>query len=341
MAKQYTADKVKIPDMFWHSLEKLGVSRQDIARHTHLPASILLGHSAPDTEQFFSLWQSLPQLANDPAVGFLFSQTVHTTQLPPELFAASLASHYRDALQRLARYKSLCAPEIISIEEADGQCTVRIEWINTRNAIPDALVDTTFHFILGLGCANTGQPIQPDAVLLTRQPPSNANYLENYYRCKPRFEQPHNAIVLNSRLLDLPFETYNRALSEMILPNLDAELDKHNSQVLFSDQVKWVIEQFLCSGKTSITTVASELNVSVRTLQRRITSEGFTYKALLNQVRLEVAKQHLTNPDLSLNEISALLGYEDPNSFHRAFKTLANKTPCDWRDSHSNHSTPM
>ena len=105
-----------------------------------------------------------------------------------------------------------------------------------------------------------------------------------------------------------------------------------------SHQVKWVIEQHLSAGSPQIALVAKELGVSVRTLQRRITNEGHTFKELLNQVRLNVAKRYLSDSDMSLHEISVLLGYDDQNSFYRAFKSMEGDTPSGWRENNRSAS---
>ena len=337
--KQYTADRVKTPDLFWRGLERLGVSRQVLARQTRLPTAVLLNQASPTTEQFFAIWEALPLLTNNPAIGFEFANSMQTSQLPPELFAASLAKDYRDALHRVARFKSLCAPEIIAINEHKGKCSIEIVWLHSKNPIPDALVDTTFHFLLALGKENTARDFRVDAVQLIRNP-SNVKYLQDYYGCKPKFRCTRNAITLDSSILDTPFETYNQALSDMILPQLENELAEKTSERLYSNQVKWVIEQFLSSGSSKITLVAKELGVSVRTLQRKITDEGNTYKGLLNQVRLNTAKKYLSDSAMSLNEIAALLGYEDQNSFYRAFKVLEGDTPSHWRENQVFPITP-
>ena len=331
--KQYTADRVKTPDMFWLGIEKLGISRQAVARYTRLPSAVLLNQVSPTTDQFFSIWESLPLLSENPAIGFEFAKSVQTSQLPPELFAASLAKDYRDALYRISRFKSLCAPEVITIKESKGKGTIEIEWLHTKKPIPDALVDTTFCFLLSLGKVNTGLDFCVDSVQLTRGQ-SKSQYLQDFYGCKPQFRCKKNVVTLDSSILDTPFETYNQALSDMIIPQLEKEMADNSSTQQYSNQVKWVIEQFLASGISKITLVARELGVSVRTLQRRITDEGHTYKELLNQVRLRVAKKYLTDSTMSLNEIAALLGYEDQNSFYRAFKVMEGATPSSWRDSH-------
>lgn len=120
----------------------------------------------------------------------------------------------------------------------------------------------------------------------------------------------------------------------MLLPQLETQLDATATSDQYSNQVRWVIERLISSGSPPIDQIAKELGISVRTLQRKMNSEGHTYKELLNQVRLDLAKSYLCETEMSLNEVAALLGYEDNNSFYRAFKALEGRPPSIWRDTH-------
>ena len=73
--------------------------------------------------------------------------------------------------------------------------------------------------------------------------------------------------------------------------------------------------------------IASQLGVSTRTLQRRLQDEGQSFQGLLNQTREKLASHYLTHSSLSGAEISFLLGFEDPNSFFRAFHQWTGATP--------------
>ncbi|MEM7443942.1 MAG: helix-turn-helix transcriptional regulator, partial [Pseudomonadota bacterium] len=73
--------------------------------------------------------------------------------------------------------------------------------------------------------------------------------------------------------------------------------------------------------------VAGRLAISARTLQRRLSEEGTSFQQELNGIREELARHYLTNSHYSSAEISFLLGYDDPNSFIRAFHAWTGQTP--------------
>ena len=85
---------------------------------------------------------------------------------------------------------------------------------------------------------------------------------------------------------------------------------------------------------SQISEIARELAVSTRTLPRRIAEEGGNFRQLLMEARRELAHRYLSQPTLTLSETACLLGFEDPNSFYRAFRDWEGITPGEWRSRH-------
>ena len=90
-------------------------------------------------------------------------------------------------------------------------------------------------------------------------------------------------------------------------------------------------ERLLAGSRPDLPMVAKELGISERTLQRRITDEGTSFRQLLNETRHEFVRQYLGNASVEITEAAFLVGYEDPNSFYRAFRSWEGKTPAEWR----------
>jgi AraC-like DNA-binding protein len=76
------------------------------------------------------------------------------------------------------------------------------------------------------------------------------------------------------------------------------------------------------------------LRLSVRTLQRRLTDAGITFQQLVEDTRRELAHHYLKQGTVELNETAYLLGYEDANSFFRAFHLWEGTSPGEWRTQH-------
>jgi AraC-like DNA-binding protein len=78
------------------------------------------------------------------------------------------------------------------------------------------------------------------------------------------------------------------------------------------------------------------LRLSTRTLQRQLTSLRVTFQQLLQEARQELGHYYLTDQSLELTEIAYLLGFEDANSFFRAFQRREGVSPYRWRCRHVN-----
>jgi AraC-like DNA-binding protein len=97
------------------------------------------------------------------------------------------------------------------------------------------------------------------------------------------------------------------------------------------DDVRAALGGTISGHRPAITKVARSLGMSVRTLQRRLGERGTTYQNILDDVRRRSARDLLTVTDLGIGEIAFLLGFEEVNSFARAFHAWEGTTPARWR----------
>jgi len=146
-----------------------------------------------------------------------------------------------------------------------------------------------------------------------------------------RSERDEMPLVLHATDLDRPFLTYNAELLDMLNPQLERALEERRAQGSISEQVKWILKRLLAGSRPEIAAVARELGLSDRTLQRRIIDDGATFRRLLLEARQELAREYLNRPEIEVTEVAFLLGYEDSNSFYRAFRAWEGTTPSQLR----------
>jgi AraC-like DNA-binding protein len=120
-----------------------------------------------------------------------------------------------------------------------------------------------------------------------------------------------------------------------VAPQLDAELSLLRAQNTLREQVKRILKRQLAGQRPGLEAVAAELRLSTRTLQRRLTAEGASFQGLMEEARRELARHYLLHSSLELNETAYLLGYEDANSFFRAFHQWEGASPGEWRTVHA------
>jgi AraC-like DNA-binding protein len=92
------------------------------------------------------------------------------------------------------------------------------------------------------------------------------------------------------------------------------------------------IQQKLTGRRPAVDDIARAMHMSSRTLQRRLQDAGSSYQRVLEEARHQLARRYLHNSVLELNEAAYLLGYEDSNSFVRAFRTWEGVPPARWRE---------
>jgi AraC-like DNA-binding protein len=110
-------------------------------------------------------------------------------------------------------------------------------------------------------------------------------------------------------------------------PELQKRLSELDKSAATADRVQEALLELLPSGQASIDPVSQRLGTSTRSLQRRLKQEGQSFQTLLNSTREGLARHYLRTSDISGAEISFLLGFEDPNSFYRAFRDWTGETP--------------
>ncbi|NUU76860.1 AraC family transcriptional regulator [Paenibacillus xylanilyticus] len=328
--KPHPNERIKIAPGFWAGLEQLGIDAHDVARQAQLPLKKITNITV-NTDEYFAIWQAYSDLIGDTAEGIIKLATVfETAHYPPSVLATYHARDYRDALHRMARYKQMCPPESLRITEEKEHCTIELEWKNTSQSGPPVLVGITLVFLLELGRRGTGQPLNAKQVEFSHAM-GDLKTLEEYFGCNIRIGAPSNRLILHQRDVDRPFITYNEELLEILTPVLDRSLDEQQRSPSMTDAVVWILKRSLTRGRPDIHIVAKELGVSHRTLQRRLTEENTSFKQLLTLARHEQAREYLSDPSLDIKEVAFLVGYEDQNSFYRAFRGWEGETPSNWR----------
>ncbi|KMM59955.1 AraC family transcriptional regulator [Bacillus glycinifermentans] len=326
--------RIKIPAGFWAGLRQLGIAAHDVVRKAQLPLTIVT-EPVVTAAQYFAIWQAYSDLIDDTAKGIIKLTTAFdTAHYPPPVLATYHARDYRDALKRMARYKQLCPPESLRMTEEGEHCTIELEWLDSGQSGPPMLVGITLAFLLELGRRGTGQPLTARLVEFSH-PMGDVEALKAYFGCRIRIGTNCNRLTLFRGDLDRPFVSYNEELLEILTPALDQSLDEQQRSLSITEMVKWIMKGSLTGGRPDIQTVASELGMSERTLQRRLTDEGTSFKHLLTQVRHEQALKYLADPSLDIKEVAFMIGYEDQNSFYRAFRLWEGDTPSNWRTEHS------
>jgi len=313
----------------WGSLERCGLAAAEIARRARLPLPVPGQAMTLTMEQAFAFWGAVRELSGNPAIGLEVARNIDLADAPPMILAPFHARDWRDALHRIARYKQMCSPERVRVREEGEECIVEVEFARPH-AERSTVVDLMFGAMMELGRRGTRERLCARRLELER-PAADVAAHEAYFGCAVRFGAPRDRLVLHRADLERPFASYNQELLEMLSPALERALADHQSRSTLSGQVKWLMKRHLATRRPDMRAIAKELALSERTLQRRLAEEGTRFQDVLTQARRELAREYLANGELEMADVAFLLGFDDQNSFFRAFRQWEGETPARWR----------
>jgi AraC-like DNA-binding protein len=194
------------------------------------------------------------------------------------------------------------------------------------------LVEEAFASFLQVARSLVGSGFKPSRVELAYPPPPYAAEYQRVFGCPVRFDQPANALVADNSWIARPLLTYDPLSHRQALEFLDIGMSREQEKVDLFESVERAVRKNMLSVP-SLATVAKQLNLSERTLRRRLSGSGVSYQALLDDVRKTRAIELLGNTALSIEQVALEVGFSDANNFRRAFKRWTDSAPGELRES--------
>lgn len=309
-------------------LADLGIRPADVLRVAGLPADLFTRDEALlPPRQYYALFEALDQLVGDRDLAVAIADKLSPEVFDPPIFAALCSPNLQVAAERIAVHKRLLGPLRLRVTaDADG-LDIEIIW-PPGDPVPAVLSRFEVAFWVALARLGTRTLVFPQRVVL---PTTQVDDLETW--CRARIERGDTTLVRFS-ILDAhrPFLTANAGMWDFFEPELRRRLNDLGDYASLSAKVRAALIELLPAGSGTTQGVAKHLGISTRTLQRRLGEEGATFQKVLADLREELAHHYLTQSSLSLTEIAFLLGYDNANSFHRAFNQWTGRTPLGVRE---------
>ncbi|MBK8972072.1 MAG: helix-turn-helix domain-containing protein [Hahellaceae bacterium] len=147
-----------------------------------------------------------------------------------------------------------------------------------------------------------------------------------------QFGQLYNRLVLHKESLALSLATSSRTTMQIFAAQLEKQVQDRLQQAEFSRTVRAMIKRELTAGRLhGVEEIANCLHISSRTLGRRLADEEQTFRALVNEVRLEHAEQLLRETHKPISLIARAAGFTNDSSFARAFSQRTGVSPSAFR----------
>jgi AraC-like DNA-binding protein len=281
--------------------------------------------------QIGKVWQRAGEITNDPSLGLDAAEVIFPGMYHTLSAAIYAAPNILTMLEYLSRYRRIFHPLSRMELQRDGRC-FRFHWGPKEPYVSHFGAEAVVAAFIGLCRQLGGADFAPSEIHIKRQlNPSAQRRYKAFYRAPLYCSQPENTLVFAPGPLEKPLLTSNSVIEKLSVQatrEYIATLDEED----ICNTVYCKIIEALPARAYGEEMIAQDLHLSVRTMQRRLKDAGTSYDRLLQDTRRELALNYIRNQDLSLQEISYLVGFTKPTNFTRAFKRWTGQTPGAYRE---------
>ena len=312
---------------FVEAFERLGYPVESVLSALHVNREQLLDPDALiPCEALGGLFAQMIGRRPLPNLGLRLAAETSIGAYPLLDYLAVTSDTVGQALQQLARYFQLLGtPVRLEVDEKPEDVLVRVQPLAPDPANGFGAEYTAALQALHLRRETDGRA-RFEYVAFTHQPDDVAE-AERILGCPVRPRSPGNVLAMTRETWQLPLRRRDPVLRAVLERHADDLAARRPVGHTIESEVRRVLTARLAHGDVGVESIARDLAMSVRTLQRRLTADGWTFEDLVDRVRRDLAERHLSESALSIAEIGYLLGYSEPAAFHRAFKRWTGSPP--------------
>jgi AraC-like DNA-binding protein len=316
------------------ALESYGVGYRPVLAEAGLdPDAVYNPSERITTVQFKKLWDIALRESGDPCFGLTCGAYIQPSSLHG-LGLSWIASHtLKEGLERVIRFQKILSTEsMLALRETDdGYCIYdTISQKDDPFGFPAAVYDSFVAIVFRICTIMMGPDIRPARVSLEHVAPACTERFTEFFGIPVEFSAKENAIE------------FSRNIAEQASASANPELTRINDQVVIDylnqfdkddivTKTRTYIIDHLPSGVPKQADIAADLNMSLRSLQRRLSQSGTSYSGVLQQVRQDMARHYLQTPGYQVLQVAYVLGFSDPGNFSRAFKRWTGLNPHQYR----------
>jgi AraC-like DNA-binding protein len=327
---------------YLRAAQDYGIEAEDALVQNDLPVGILDNSITRVTgTEFQRLIRWLVDACNDPLFGLKSGAYVQPGSYSIFGYMIMNCRSAREALHMTPMYESIVGDMgVTKLEQSGSRLAVR--WVcqyEDATIIPHMIDNVLYswtQFARYLADLPKGKPYR---VQLERSKP-NDQHLTTYqdmFGCDIEFNAKRNALIVDEEVLEIPLRQPDPGLLQSLTQQAESMMNEIKQKKTIVLQVRAVLRRLMEYELPRKEKVAEALNMTERTLQRRLQEAGTGYQNLLDDIRRETAIECLTTTHVAVNEIASNLGFSEVRSFHRRFKSWTGHTPGEYRTLHSKH----
>jgi AraC-like DNA-binding protein len=192
--------------------------------------------------------------------------------------------------------------------------------------------EATFSATVVVLQAITESKITPVEVSFKHAPPKKLDNYDTVFNCPVMFNQPQNYIAYKTEDLNLRTAKADESINKFLLERVEEEtngIELSANKIVFD--IETLTKDALPSGIPGVEQIGQLLGMSRRTLTRRLSEKGLTFRDIIKKTQLEVSRNLLKNSTRSVAEIAFETGFSEQSAFSRAFKNWTNQSPAEFR----------
>jgi len=270
------------------------------------------------------------KLCGDEAFGLRSAEVYLPSQFGALGYAWQASLTLRKACMRLERFVRVVNDKAsIKVEDRDN-CMVVTLGMELDSKCKFARDDGALALITRMSRLICGDHFRLQAVNFRHETPQDIKPYFEYFGCELNFNCAENQLKIPIEFADEMLAGGNpelALLNDKVVTRRLANIDRNDIVA----RVRSVLLDLLPIGNVSDDLAAEALHVSVRTMHRKLVEADSSFRALLAEIRRDLAEAYILDNSLTLTEISLLLGFSEPSSFSRAYKGWTGSAPSEVR----------
>jgi AraC-like DNA-binding protein len=330
--KAFPAHKI---DILVSSLQAEGVAADQALDLVDLTASEL---ASPTTRvslnQTMQCCRNAIRLSTDPYFAYHAGLAFHLSTYGMYGFAMLSSTNFRQTMRFVETYSPLSTPIADDIFDQDGS---RCAWtIVPDSQLHDDAVLYKFTVELYFGILTSvfrdimGASFRPLAFDVKYATDDRLRPSREVFGCPVVYSQPENRFLFDAKWLDGKPELGNRITYLSVLRQCDRLMEDLQLHVGVVGKVREVLLLNL-ARRARFDDVARRMQMSPRTLRRKLREENRTFREILDELRMQMATKYLSNTDLTIKEIALALGFSEAANFGHAFRRWTKRAPNELR----------